>query len=70
MIGALRNGAVKAIIADDTQLLARASNDTSCRLYILDQRLQPFDIAFAFANDFSELSLIADVSKVLIACAS
>lgn len=66
MIAKLRRGEYAAIISDDTQLEPRAYADAFCSLHILQETVEPFDLAFAFRSDFANDAMRQAVSSVLL----
>jgi ABC-type amino acid transport substrate-binding protein len=66
MIQKLKSRHYMAVISDDTQLIARAYSDDSCSLHILADKIEPFDLAFAFRKGFPRLDLMLAVSSALL----
>ena len=62
----LLRGDYQAVISDSTQLLSISNKDEGCSLYILPERILPFDIAFAFAKGFAYPSLVESVDEAIV----
>lgn len=66
MIRRLKQGQYAAIISDDVQLIPRAHQDKSCALHILDEQIEPFDLAIAYRKGFPFPRLQAEISNSLL----
>jgi ABC-type amino acid transport substrate-binding protein len=66
MVDKLKSGRYAAMISDDTQLHPRAHEDDTCALHILPDKLEPFDLAFAFRNGFPYQRLKMAISNSLL----
>lgn len=62
----LLKGDYQAVISDATQLLSISNKDEGCYLYILPERILPFDIAFAFAKGFPYPTLVQKVDAAIV----
>jgi hypothetical protein len=66
MVRKLKAGVYTAIISDDIQLVPRSHQDESCALHILDDYIEPFDLAFAYRKGFPYGRLQTEVSNSLL----
>lgn len=66
MIKKLRAKQYTAVISDDTQLEPRARSDDSCSLHILNDKIEPFDLAIAYRQGFPFPSLISALNNALL----
>ena len=62
----LLRGDYQAVISDSTQLVSISNKDEGCNLYILPDRILPFDIAFAFAKGFQYPALVEKVDEAIV----
>lgn len=62
----LLQGNYKAVISDSTQLVSISNKDEGCNLYILPDRILPFDIALAFAKGFPYPELKEGVDAAIV----
>lgn len=54
------------MISGETQLLPRAYKDTTCSLHLLQEEIEPYDLAVAFSKSFSSDSFRDAVSRSLL----
>jgi hypothetical protein len=66
MVDKLVKGTYKAIISDSTQLISIVNSDESCHLHLLPEAIEPFDIAFAYADDHQHLMLAEAIDAVIV----
>ena len=51
-IARLRNGTLAAVIADDTILVPEANTAPDCALHVLNDLIEPYDLALGFRRTF------------------
>lgn len=66
MVSKLLTGQYSAVISDDTQLIARANADATCKLHVLPERIEAFDLAFAFRSTWNDSALIRAINFSLL----
>jgi hypothetical protein len=66
MIRKLKTGVYAAIISDDVQLVPRAHQEDDCALHILEDYIEPFDMAIAYRKGFPYGRLQKEMSNSLL----
>lgn len=66
MVAGLQAGEYSALISDDKQLESISRADRSCSLHILDEKVLPFETAFAFRRGFEDSRLKRRVDDAIL----
>lgn len=66
MIEKLVNGTFAAVIADNTILVPEAKREASCSLHILEDEIEPFDLALGFRRTFEHDALREAIDDELL----